>query len=98
MIPRTDDALTAMNWYMRLFIGAVPEAIAAPTLFIRPNEPLAEAGTPDFDWRARWELPHTVVDVPGDHMTMIDTHAKTTAQGVQTWLAEIHGSSVVRAS
>jgi thioesterase domain-containing protein/acyl carrier protein len=88
-VPRTDEGLTAMHWYARLFSGWTPEAIATPTLFLHASDPMPEAGTPDFDWRARWDLPHTAVEVPGDHMTMVDAHAATTARAVQTWLSTL---------
>jgi len=34
----------------------------------------------------------TVVDVPGDHFTMMGDHADTTAQAVNEWLAELKTS------
>jgi thioesterase domain-containing protein len=87
-IPRTDDELTAMAWYPRLFAGASLKPLRAPTLFVRCSDLMPEAITRDFDWRARWPLPHDAVTVPGDHMTMMHEHAEDTARVVHAWLDE----------
>jgi hypothetical protein len=41
-MPRRDDELTAMMWYLRLFEHWTPATIAAPTLFARATEALTE--------------------------------------------------------
>ncbi|MGH3758121.1 SDR family NAD(P)-dependent oxidoreductase [Actinophytocola sp.] len=93
--PVGDATLVAMGAYVRMFDGWVPTSLTAPTLQVRATEPTEEmaedlagesaaAGT---DWRATWPVPHTLVEVPGDHFTMMDTHADTTASAVRDWLA-----------
>lgn len=39
------------------------------------------------DWRSSWSQPHTLVEVPGNHVTVLSEHAGSTAQAIQDWLA-----------
>ncbi|WP_443072824.1 type I polyketide synthase [Streptomyces sp. WMMC897] len=65
-----------------------PGPLTTPTLLLRATEPLPGT-TPDGDWRAAWKLPHTAVDVPGDHFSMLDaTHTEASARAVENWLAD----------
>ncbi|MEU3062638.1 type I polyketide synthase [Streptomyces subrutilus] len=73
--------LTAMAGYFALYSGWRPARSAAPTLFLRARDPLP--GTPPAP---AWPLPHTEVTVPGDHFTLLEAHADTTALAVQHWL------------
>ncbi|MEW2134234.1 type I polyketide synthase [Streptomyces sp. NPDC005435] len=77
------DRLTAMAGYFELFTGWQPSALAAPTLFVRAGDPLpgTEAAPP-------WSVPHTDITVPGDHYTVLEEHARTTALAVHHWLTE----------
>ncbi|MBX9363034.1 type I polyketide synthase [Streptomyces sp. WAC04114] len=75
-----DHRLIAMGGYLRVFDGWAPESIGVPTLLVRAQE---RSGTHD---RPRWPLTDTVVDVPGDHFTMLGEHATTTARAVDDWL------------
>ena len=43
----------------------------------------------DSEWRASLDTAHTVVDVPGDHFTMLDEHAQTTGREVEKWLSQL---------
>jgi thioesterase domain-containing protein len=85
-IPRLDEELTAMAFYPRLFPSFAPAPLFAPTLFVRCTELMPESDGHDYDWRATWPLPHDDVVVPGDHMTMLDAHADTTARAIDEWL------------
>ncbi|MEV6907552.1 type I polyketide synthase [Amycolatopsis sp. NPDC051071] len=85
-----DTRLTAMGGYFRLFRPWRPSPIATPTLLVRATEPLPGLDT-SGEWRAGWELPHDVVDTPGDHFSMMEDQARRTAEAVGTWLTE-HGS------
>ncbi|MFD8826394.1 thioesterase domain-containing protein, partial [Streptomyces sp. NPDC059605] len=77
------DRLTAMAGYFELFRDWEPAPLACPTLYVRARDPLPGAGpAPD------WSLPHTEVTVPGDHFTMLEEHARTTALGVHRWLGD----------
>ncbi|MFJ4566100.1 type I polyketide synthase [Streptomyces caelestis] len=75
-----DHRLIAMGGYLRAFDGWDPEGAGVPTLLVRAQE---RSGTHD---RPRWPLADTVVDVPGDHFTMLGEHAATTARAVDEWL------------
>jgi thioesterase domain-containing protein len=83
-----DTRLTAMGAYERLRAGWEPGPIGAPTLLIRASEPLAPWDGPG-DWRSSWDHPHVPVDVPGNHFTMMQEHAESTARALRTWLASL---------
>ncbi|MFC0601449.1 type I polyketide synthase [Streptomyces palmae] len=80
-----DEALTAMGGYSRLFADWRPRPIATPTLHLRAAEPLP--GFPAEDWHATWETPHTPVDVPGNHFTVLGEHGGSALRAVRDWLA-----------
>ncbi|MEU2281909.1 type I polyketide synthase [Streptomyces sp. NPDC013178] len=83
-----DTALAAMGAYNRIFLGWDPEPVATPTLLVRALRPTpamaasAEAG----DWRTSWPSAHDVMDVPGDHLTMMQEHAETTVSAILSWI------------
>lgn len=79
--PADHHRLTAMAGYLDLFAGRRPERLAAPTLFVRARDPL-----PGVEAAPSWNLPHTEVTVPGDHFTVLEEHARTTALTVHQWL------------
>jgi polyketide synthase 7 len=81
-----DTRLTAMGGYLGLLAGAAPEPVAAPTLLVAAAEPLPGGGR-----HGAWPLPHTAVEVPGDHFTVIEEHAGSTAAAVAAWLAGAAG-------
>ncbi|MFF8446002.1 SDR family NAD(P)-dependent oxidoreductase, partial [Streptomyces californicus] len=85
--------LTAMGWYLRMFGGFwKPAPIEAPILLVRADEYMADGTgtTPSAgEWQAYWEQPHEAVDVPGNHFTMMETHASTTASAVHAWLSRL---------
>ncbi|MCM9082282.1 type I polyketide synthase [Streptomyces spororaveus] len=86
-VPVDDNRLLAMGAYFRLFGGWKPEAVKTPTLLIRAGERFFDwTRSTDGDWRSYWDLEHTAVDVPGNHFTMMEEHAPTTAQAVEGWL------------
>ncbi|MFD1758278.1 SDR family NAD(P)-dependent oxidoreductase [Streptomyces lienomycini] len=77
------DRLTAMAGYFELFDAWEPAPLSCPTLYVRAGDPL-----PDTESAPRWGLPHAEVTVPGDHFTMLEEHARTTALAVHRWLAD----------
>ncbi len=85
LIHMTDARLTAMGAYMRIFPDYEPTSITTPTLLVRATEPMAGVST-DHEWRCSWAFSHTAVDVPGDHASMMEDHAASTAQAVEDWL------------
>uniref|UniRef100_A0AAU2VHU9 Type I polyketide synthase n=1 Tax=Streptomyces sp. NBC_00008 TaxID=2903610 RepID=A0AAU2VHU9_9ACTN len=76
------DRLTAMAGYLERFSGWEPGEVSAPTLFVRAGDPL-----PGIEAAATWSLPHTEVTLPGDHFTVLEEHARTTALAVHDWLS-----------
>ncbi|MFI2433203.1 SDR family NAD(P)-dependent oxidoreductase [Streptomyces sp. NPDC018693] len=83
-----DTALAAMGAYNRIFLGWDPEPVATSTLLVRalwPTPAMAASADAD-DWRTSWPTAHDVVDVPGDHLTMMQEHAKTTVSAIRTWI------------
>ncbi|MFJ9608935.1 type I polyketide synthase [Kitasatospora sp. NPDC101176] len=85
--PMDGARLTAMGRYFQLLDDWRPPAIGAPVLLVRASSPLAEPA-PDstVDWRASWPGAHTVLDVPGDHWSLMEEHVETTGKTVQDWL------------
>ncbi|MEU9455872.1 type I polyketide synthase [Streptomyces sp. NPDC048277] len=83
-----DSGLAAMGAYTRMFLGWVPEPVDTPTLLVRATRPTPEmaAGAGPDEWRTSWPLPHTSVDVPGDHFSFMREHARSTAAAVRAWL------------
>ncbi|TGB07539.1 SDR family NAD(P)-dependent oxidoreductase [Streptomyces palmae] len=77
------DRLTAMAGYFALFSGWRPAPLACPTLYVRARDPL-----PGAEPAPHWSLPHTEVTVDGDHFTMLEEHARTTALAIHRWLSD----------
>ncbi|MFJ1707691.1 type I polyketide synthase [Kitasatospora sp. NPDC088346] len=84
--PMDGARLTAMGRYFQLLDGWRPPAIEAPVLLVRASSPLAEPAPGGADWRASWPGAHTVLDVPGDHWSLMEEHVETTGKAVQDWL------------
>ncbi len=84
----TDTRLTAMAWYIKLFTDWELSQAMAPTLMVRPTEPMLGMSTDD-DWKASWPYPHDSVEVPGDHWTMMMEGAASTAEAVEQWISEM---------
>jgi polyketide synthase 7 len=78
--------LTAMGGYMRLFRGWLPGPTTTPTLILRPEE-----ATTDREGRAlpafTWGPPHEVLQVPGDHFSMLEGHVDQVARTLHERLA-----------
>uniref|UniRef100_UPI00403C47C0 SDR family NAD(P)-dependent oxidoreductase n=1 Tax=Actinokineospora auranticolor TaxID=155976 RepID=UPI00403C47C0 len=88
--PMTTPRLTATAHYLSLFGGWTPPPISAPTLLLRAAEPHSPplSDKPE-DWQASWDLPHTAVDVPGTHFTLVEDHAPTTAEALERWIRDL---------
>uniref|UniRef100_UPI000B2988C9 alpha/beta fold hydrolase n=1 Tax=Streptomyces specialis TaxID=498367 RepID=UPI000B2988C9 len=81
--------LTAMGGYLRAFDAFTPRALAAPTLAVRAAEWMpSEAGGAD-DRPPPPECADMVLEVPGDHYSLLEVHAPTTAAAVDAWLARL---------
>ncbi|WP_242642663.1 type I polyketide synthase [Lentzea alba] len=85
--PAADLVALAGGGYCRIFDGWRPAASPVPTLLVRggPTPEMAEAD-PARDWKPRWPLPHSSVDVPGHHDTVLTDHAGTTAEAIRVWV------------
>jgi thioesterase domain-containing protein len=93
IFPTTDDELTGYAWYWNLFADWTAAPITTPTLFLRATDPvpgIEHERTPSRDdWRSCWKQPHTLVEVPGNHFTVLTEHAGSTAQVIHDWLAAL---------
>jgi thioesterase domain-containing protein/acyl carrier protein len=83
--PAEDALLIAMAAYMRIFANWTPSPIATPTLFLRALSPVPEMNDV-VDWHAGWQLPHELVDIAGDHFTVLTEHSDSTAAAVLAWI------------
>ncbi|MER8260695.1 KR domain-containing protein, partial [Streptomyces albidoflavus] len=91
----TDDTrLAAMGAYHRAFTGWRPEPVDAPTLLVRASDPWTDGLRDTAGWQAVWRLPHTAVDTPGDHFSVLEEHSATTARTVRDWLADVPGTAL----
>jgi pimaricinolide synthase PimS1 len=81
-----DTRLTAMGWYVELALTWPLEPIEAPILLVRAEEPMAGALQDEGDWRPKWPVEHDLVDVPGDHYSMLQENADSTMEAVEKWL------------
>ncbi|MDT0610827.1 type I polyketide synthase [Streptomyces sp. DSM 40712] len=92
----TRDSLTAMARYMTLLPEFSTAEISTPTLLVRvtdrytvdasettaePRDTSAEDG-----WQTTWTRATAVETVPGDHFSMVEGDAATTAAAVERWL------------
>ncbi|MFJ9819105.1 alpha/beta fold hydrolase, partial [Streptomyces sp. NPDC101151] len=87
-----DTRVTAMGGYHRILDAWQPEPIETPTLLVRATESMPTAsGAPEDGamLHVTWKLGHTVRDVPGNHFTIIEECAGSTARVVEEWLNEI---------
>nr|WP_234360457.1 type I polyketide synthase [Streptomyces sp. DSM 15324] len=88
-----DVRLTAMGGYHRLLADWRPEPVKTPTLLVRATEAMPSAsGAVEDDpvmLRVDWKLGHTARDVPGNHFSIVEDHARDTAGVVEEWLTGI---------
>lgn len=90
-----DMSMAALGAYTRMARGWRPEPVGVPTLLVRATEPAPQmrfrggyrAG--DEERRTSWLEPYDTVDVPGEHWTVNEDHAHTTAGAIQTWLSAL---------
>ncbi|WP_406192468.1 SDR family NAD(P)-dependent oxidoreductase [Kitasatospora sp. NBC_01560] len=84
--PMDGTRLTAMGGYFRLLDDWTPPAVRAPLLLVRASTPLGRPSAEAGDWRSSWAGADTVVDVPGDHFSIMEQHVATTGDAVADWL------------
>nr|WP_280872283.1 alpha/beta fold hydrolase [Streptomyces sp. MJP52] len=85
--PMDDYRTTAWAAYLRFFSDWKAQLLDVPTLLVRADTPLGTIPQ-DGDWHASWPHPHDVLDVPGDHFTMLGDHSEDVAKRIQEWLAD----------
>ncbi|MEU3985444.1 type I polyketide synthase [Streptomyces sp. NPDC026672] len=87
------NRLTAMSWYVAMVGEWEPGPLDCPVLLVRSSEPPVSAETTGplelHEWQASWERAHTVIDVQGNHFTMVEDHARNTAAVTADWLARL---------
>jgi thioesterase domain-containing protein len=80
-----DERLTAMAAYFGLFGSWESVEVSTPTVLLRASQPLPNWDGGE-DWRSAWHLPHTVLETPGNHFSMMGEHADSTARLLHEWL------------
>ncbi|MFF7981112.1 SDR family NAD(P)-dependent oxidoreductase [Streptomyces sp. NPDC007901] len=82
-----DSLLIAGGGYARVMESWRPEPSPVPALLLR-GRPTAEMLriAPDGDWRPHWPLPHDGVDIPGDHYSLLQQDADSTAAAIRARL------------
>ena len=81
--------LTSMDWYFRISGEWTPGDIDAPILFLRAADAMGEAEpgpAGEKPWQPTWKEAHTMLEVPGDHFTMLESLATGTAEVMRDWL------------
>jgi acyl transferase domain-containing protein/thioesterase domain-containing protein/acyl carrier protein len=80
------EEITAFAWICaRLLVDWEPGGLAAPTLLVRASDPIVAGET--GDWQSNLAAMTEVVDVPGDHFSILETeHAPYAASIVHEWL------------
>nr|BBM95965.1 modular polyketide synthase [Streptomyces sp.] len=86
--PLDDVRLTAMGRYLRLLTGFTPGTVKAPTLLAGAGSPVS-GWTDEHRWRASWPKPHERLELPGDHFTLTEDHAESTASAIAAWLGHV---------
>ncbi|WSE26425.1 SDR family NAD(P)-dependent oxidoreductase [Amycolatopsis rhabdoformis] len=91
--PFDRDKLTAMAHYLGLLDGLPLAEPVVPTVLVRPEfrfttaaDDPARAHEDPSSWRTTWQRADAVLTVPGDHFSLVDTDAETTAKAVADWL------------
>jgi acyl transferase domain-containing protein/thioesterase domain-containing protein len=88
VVPIDSTRLSASAWMCELFGTWSPQPLPVPTLLVRATE----AVHPDLavgDWQTRLAGMSAVVDVPGNHFSMMEEHAETTTRAVRDWLGMV---------
>jgi thioesterase domain-containing protein len=80
-----DTRLTAMGGYLRMLSGCSLPSLAAPVLVAWASERI---GSPEGGPALYADIEHTAVETTGDHFTLIEQHAATTARTVEEWLSD----------
>ncbi|WP_449657243.1 SDR family NAD(P)-dependent oxidoreductase [Streptomyces litchfieldiae] len=89
----TEAQVTAQGAYLDLFEGWQPERVEAPVVLVRAVERMpqvpAEQSPDEGRWTTAWQVEHETLEAAGNHQTMMNEHAESTAHALHTWLAEL---------
>jgi thioesterase domain-containing protein len=85
-----DTRLTAMGWYTEWVMSWPLRPIAAPTLMLAAEQPMTD-GLEGSAWQPVWPFEHDLIEVPGDHFSMLQEHADLVAAQVAAWLDGVLG-------
>jgi pimaricinolide synthase PimS1 len=87
----TGAQLTAQAGYVRVFQQWTPRQLQTPTLFLRASTPphAPQERLTSEQWQAFWEFCDTVIDIPGDHFTIMEKQSESTANTAHDWLSTI---------
>ncbi|RKS10382.1 acyl transferase domain-containing protein [Nocardiopsis sp. Huas11] len=81
--------LTAMGAYTGMFADWRPAPLPCPTTQVRPTSPIRASDGRELGRGWEWPGEHACVEVPGDHLTMLEAHAGTTADAVVGAVREV---------
>lgn len=87
MFELTDQRLTAMVGYREFLMGFEPGPIPSACLLINAAERMPGM-VEDDPGQAQWDGAQTVLEVPGDHFTMMEEHVRRIAQVTEEWLRD----------
>ncbi|MCM3926041.1 thioesterase domain-containing protein, partial [Frankia sp. AiPs1] len=94
----TESQITAQGAYLDLFENWRPRGVAAPVMLLRaaermPRRTVAEDITGHGQaWTTDWSMDHDSFDVAGDHQSMMNEHAASTARDLHRWLERLEGA------
>ncbi|MFI1016073.1 SDR family NAD(P)-dependent oxidoreductase [Streptomyces sp. NPDC020965] len=83
----SESALSAMGRHHALFRDWRPTAVVGPTLLVRASDTVAGTAPGRTFPGLSWPHHHDVIDVPGDHLTMMSTFGPATGRTVESWLS-----------
>ncbi|MEV8020005.1 alpha/beta fold hydrolase, partial [Streptomyces sp. NPDC086554] len=78
-----EDNILAMGGYLGLLDGWRPDPLRAPSLLLSAAEGPAAPGS---DAWPLWSTADSVTTIPGDHFSILETHAADTARTIEDWL------------
>src|SRR5699024_12499959 len=79
-----DDApMTAMQGYLGLFSDWSPAPLPIPITQVCPEEPVRTPSGEVLETGWQWPGQGEHLKVPGDHLTMLEDHATSTAETVE---------------
>ncbi|TYC16101.1 type I polyketide synthase [Actinomadura syzygii] len=88
---RFDSArLSAMGHYTKLLIQFTPKALRAPVLFVQAAESFITAGGGEEQLAKPWDSAHVLETAPGNHFSMVQDEAESTAAIVNEWIRTLH--------